>query len=238
MELFEFADTEHKYRHPRNFYHLLRACHLLKSSDPRDKVYALLGVAPDRDEIGIAPRYDLPVEDIYCDVALRLVRTHQNLDIFSSMYPEKTFRLPSWVPNWSRAPDLPQDPLLDNPILLEHGLPRASGDTVAEFAIADNGAELVVRGGIIDRVAIVQDTESAGRASQKSMRDFLLQHLDHLATLPLYASPSSSAATVLEGIREACEVGGLLERMSNTDVAEGLYTMQRFVALVREFISS
>ena len=64
-------------------------CHAFQSTNPRDKVYATLGVAHDRREMAIVPNYDESVETVYQNVAARLIQVHADLDLFSSVYAER-----------------------------------------------------------------------------------------------------------------------------------------------------
>lgn len=95
-----------------------RATH---STDPRDKIYGLLGLASDN--LGIVPDYRKSVQDVFIDVARSQLNAAQNLDLVtqslwplgnmptmeshsdshSSMPPTTyvTTGLPSWLPNFS-----------------------------------------------------------------------------------------------------------------------------------------
>ncbi|KAL7627071.1 hypothetical protein AAE478_003847 [Parahypoxylon ruwenzoriense] len=72
-------------------------------SDPRDKVYGLLGLASQEVLSQVRPQYSLPFEEIYRDTFLCLLDQTQRLDSLSecTMRPGRPERLPSWVPDWS-----------------------------------------------------------------------------------------------------------------------------------------
>jgi hypothetical protein len=91
------------------------------STDPRDKIYGLLGLATDN--LGIVPDYRKSVRDVYIDVARSQLNVTQNLDLITqSLWPLgntptsnslsdsrssklpticSTIALPSWLPNFS-----------------------------------------------------------------------------------------------------------------------------------------
>jgi len=103
----------------------------------------------------------------------------------TTFVPEKKFALLGWIPDWSLRPETTTETIL-NPILLQHGLSKTCGDTEAESTIANDDAELVVRGDIIDRVAIIEvRNRSRSEGPKRFIHKFLLGHMDYLTTLPL-----------------------------------------------------
>ncbi|KAL3467390.1 hypothetical protein BJX64DRAFT_274059 [Aspergillus heterothallicus] len=63
-----------------------------RCSDPRDKVFALLGLMGEK---YISPEYRIPVENVYLGITAYLLKNWN------------TFDLPSWVPDWSQTLSLP-----------------------------------------------------------------------------------------------------------------------------------
>jgi hypothetical protein len=61
-----------------NLIYLLRVGRNTRCADPKDKVYGLLGVAADCDELGVIVDYSKPVEEIYIDTAYRILK-HSSL---------------------------------------------------------------------------------------------------------------------------------------------------------------
>ena len=80
--------------------------HHLESTDPRDKIFALLSLAADRREIaklGVVPDYTKPCKEIYTiTMAALLQQGHISLLSFCQS-PKLQSGLPSWVPDWSRS---------------------------------------------------------------------------------------------------------------------------------------
>jgi hypothetical protein len=79
----------------------------LDSTEPKDRIYALLGISSDRDDINIQPQYDGTVshQEVYADVAKRLLQ-HGHLDVLSLCRPlsgdsDRDPALPSWAPDWT-----------------------------------------------------------------------------------------------------------------------------------------
>ncbi|VUC25990.1 unnamed protein product [Clonostachys rosea] len=76
----------------------------LNCGDPRDKVFAVLGVV-DSDWSGqLAPDYGLSVQQVYINAAEVMIRTTEGLGFWQRInYPaaNKIPDLPSWVPDWT-----------------------------------------------------------------------------------------------------------------------------------------
>ena len=97
-------------------------------TDPRDKVFAMLGLVP---ALVLQPDYSERVEDVYLNMTRLVILKLGNLDILCCVYhPKTSATLPSWVPDWQaqvavkrklgkstvRAPDVPRQQVryLDN----------------------------------------------------------------------------------------------------------------------------
>ncbi|RFU33188.1 hypothetical protein B7463_g3139, partial [Scytalidium lignicola] len=78
---------------------LLQWCHVMSSTDARDKIYSVLGLTCD--QLDIIPDYSTSIAQVYQDIAVRILNTHPTLDILSSAHGNKSLKLPSWVPDWS-----------------------------------------------------------------------------------------------------------------------------------------
>ncbi|CAM1505067.1 Fc.00g107040.m01.CDS01 [Cosmosporella sp. VM-42] len=80
---------------------LLIHSRVCKSSDPRDRIYAFLGLA-DKD-YNIVPGYDMAntIEDTLYHTARRVILHDRRLDILSqSLEKDRPEGSPSWVPDW------------------------------------------------------------------------------------------------------------------------------------------
>ncbi|KAJ6192932.1 heterokaryon incompatibility protein-domain-containing protein, partial [Bipolaris maydis] len=77
---------------------LLRAT----STKPEDKIFALLGLAADREELknfGVVPNYDVPYEQTYTTTMVALLR-QGHISLLSMCQASRSPNLPSWVPDW------------------------------------------------------------------------------------------------------------------------------------------
>ncbi|KAH8701245.1 hypothetical protein GQ44DRAFT_717897 [Phaeosphaeriaceae sp. PMI808] len=86
--------------------------HHLDATNPRDKIFALLGLAADRKELelaGIFPDYTKSYEQIYTTTAAVLLQ-QGHVSLLSMCQIHRSRRLPSWVPDWSQSiTDMLQD---------------------------------------------------------------------------------------------------------------------------------
>ncbi len=57
---------------------LLQLCHSFKSTDPRDKIFALLGLATDGNRL-IRAEYNIPVKEVSVHTAFQVLRTYGEL---------------------------------------------------------------------------------------------------------------------------------------------------------------
>jgi hypothetical protein len=76
------------------------------SSDPRDKVFALCGLANDSgpNRLDVKPDYRRNKVETYTDVAKSILLKYRNLDLLSVPHPSRpstVVDVPSWVPDWS-----------------------------------------------------------------------------------------------------------------------------------------
>lgn len=74
---------------------------ILNTTEMRDKIYALLGVAPERDQLGIMPDYYKNLDLIFKETACALLRAGCIEVLVSASSQNKSLQLPSWVPDWS-----------------------------------------------------------------------------------------------------------------------------------------
>ena len=87
--------------------------HNLESTDPRDKIFALLGLAADREELedlGVFPDYTKSYEQTYA-TAMAAMLQQGHLSLLSLCQTHGSPRhLPSWIPDWSKSiTDMLQD---------------------------------------------------------------------------------------------------------------------------------
>ncbi|KAL1865485.1 hypothetical protein Daus18300_007130 [Diaporthe australafricana] len=80
------------------------------ATDPRDKIYGLLGLAKPADVHFLAPDYSQSVADIYTRATARFIIQYQELLWlqFDNDTKDAALGLPSWVPDYSSRPDRPR----------------------------------------------------------------------------------------------------------------------------------
>jgi hypothetical protein len=85
-------------------FYLLKRNMNLRASNPKDKIYSLLGVAADAESLGIIPDYSRLDVQIFTDLARQLFLVEQDLQILEYVHDAPISSAdpwPSWVPNWA-----------------------------------------------------------------------------------------------------------------------------------------
>jgi hypothetical protein len=162
------------------FAKLLPALHPTQTTDPRDKIYALFGLACDVDDIGIKVDYGCSPEELYINAAIHCLESAGSLELLYSNLTKKTLPLPSWVPDWSTWEPHSEATSFD----YEYA---ASGSTKAEFEVLP-GTKLRVTGCLFDR--IVFQTSPIGpfftHVGASGQREWLNQQFDFVEQLEPY----------------------------------------------------
>jgi hypothetical protein len=113
------------------------------ATDPHDKVYALMGMAPD-DPVRQKPTvdYDAPIEQVYCEYFKEASDYSKRLLLLclAGISFRSTLNLPTFVPDWTRAGRSPAYPMLGKHSLENPGLHPADlhfhVDLLAEWSAA------------------------------------------------------------------------------------------------------
>jgi hypothetical protein len=125
-----------------------------QASDPRDKVYAMLGLPnsdsdPDKGELFLEPDYTLSTTQVYTKFAQRVLAKEQTLRLLSAVQhrPYAPISTPSWVPQWQ--------PVTIEPLVPIGGvLNRMPDYSLPNHSIFTFDSELLVlRGQTIDMIA-------------------------------------------------------------------------------------
>lgn len=152
------------------FEYLQRLLYLTRphlSSDPRDKIYAYLGIA----QKALLPGKTMPIvpnysslstpETLYRFVATILLTRHPRLSNLSYVEDKRSRRLhnlPSWVPDYS-CPDVPQPLIiLRGPTFMYECCPQRYGPT---WVTVNPEGSLKTRGARFDRIVAISDPLSA-----------------------------------------------------------------------------
>ncbi|PGH35754.1 hypothetical protein GX50_01467 [[Emmonsia] crescens] len=146
---------------------LLRHFRASKALDPRDKVFALLGLMcgngsstsnldphPNPQPKRIKADYTKPVEHVYRETAAYIFMEEQHLKLLTNEYPPNTREcqdMPSWVPDWS-ANTKPLHPLIRESDRLS---------TLIKGEIHCTDTSLFVNGNIFDTISYASEVVTA-----------------------------------------------------------------------------
>jgi hypothetical protein len=85
---------------------LIRECRFKQATEPKDKIYALLGLMGDKMNDLLRADYTKPAVEIYANAARHMVIQSSLLDLIcGQQYEGKMRGLPSWVPDFSLTGD-------------------------------------------------------------------------------------------------------------------------------------
>ena len=130
---------------------LLSASRELDATDPRDKVYGLLGLAKKNQDSVILPDYSLSnsAENVCIQVARHCINTQDGaIYMLHCAGISAKSNLPSWVPDWTI-------PEVDSFLF---GRYNCSGSTTATIRLGDKLDSISVHGAVVDRVSILANT--------------------------------------------------------------------------------
>jgi heterokaryon incompatibility protein (HET) len=95
-----------------SFLRLLALTRQFESTDARDRIYGLLGIPttdsdPDRGDLFMIPDYEKSTQEVYTELAKKVLSLSDDLFLLSSIQHGDELRSddqwPSWVPNWDRV---------------------------------------------------------------------------------------------------------------------------------------
>jgi hypothetical protein len=103
MHLVEFRNRFQVKREPISLLDAMRWSYQTEATDPRDKIFALLGLCHDGVTYVPVPNYKQPLKDIIADMSREMMSYDRSLDLMclkgrTSLQEEGN--LPSWMPNW------------------------------------------------------------------------------------------------------------------------------------------
>ncbi len=120
-----------------------------KSTDPRDKLFGLLGVATDAQEPDLLPDYSLSVQDVYAKVTRILVLRDKSLAVLcDARNPKRLAGLPTWTPDWS-IPHAVQTPLASR----SRRKYMAAGNTEANAYFSKTLRTIFLKGVAVDTIS-------------------------------------------------------------------------------------
>jgi len=127
------------------------------STDPRDKVFALMGIVTNPNSIGIKADYKLSAEEVYLSVAVHNLVKLKNLELLGnggiSSAPQNP-KLPFWVPDWSNV----NDRRSVIAVVARRREMCAPGDSKSTLSISADKNILRARGAIINAISQLDTT--------------------------------------------------------------------------------
>jgi len=128
---------------------VLRSCRSKLTSDPKDKLYGILGLLEEEIRNEFPADYDLSIKEVYVRAFDYLICTTERLDVLCEAihFPLHTgSNLPSWVPDWSYNPET---------TALGRSFDfTAAGDTKADAVVLDDHKRLEISALYIDTVRV------------------------------------------------------------------------------------
>lgn len=118
------------------------------STDPRDKIYGMLGLVKETLSGVLNPDYTMTAEEVFQAMAVACIKLTGRLDFLSACYEDEHLYLPSWVPDWSVYNRSLRD---RRARVLQIFKYKACGDRIANTEVLPGG-KLVVAGVIVDVV--------------------------------------------------------------------------------------
>lgn len=137
---------------------LLNGYRNAQCTDPRDRIYALLGISHESDSShpGLQIDYSRPTAEVYRAAAQAVIDSSEKLNIIcmnqkeitdprTGRYHARHHPLPSWVPDWSTLiGSLPLASILTNA--------KAAGATKARAVFPPDGSKLTAKGVVIHKI--------------------------------------------------------------------------------------
>lgn len=172
-------------------------------SDPRDRVYAVLGISDlsESRHPGLQIDYSAPMNKVYMGAARAVIEETESLDIIclasepqadgTIPYRVRQPFLPSWVPDWNTG-------FGAQGLAITNGALNASPTRKASTSFAENRAELVAEGvalGHLKQLGPPIGRDAVGNGGREGLRILLNWRL--LAQLAIGASPFSPSGILL-----------------------------------------
>jgi hypothetical protein len=167
--------------------------------DPRDRVFSLMGLVPNKTSSAVKIDYSVSCRELYMSVARRVMETESDIRwlLLSQAPHEKpsNFNLPSWVPDWSLgAQGTPGSSLIGSGF-------SAGGNQPDVVAIAPGSDLLSFRGVIFDTVNILGDFFKIQNETSK----VILPRLESLEAAITWMTSGAKGISEIEQIRSLAD---------------------------------
>jgi hypothetical protein len=142
------------------------------ATDPRDRLYAYLGLCVDADAALLEPDYAKEIWQVYAQLAAHIILQQKKLDFMCADIGTKLISgLPSWAPDLSRTKDELSNPLKSLSSSMGENLYHASAKIPMEINFSDDMRTLRANGLIFGTVTSLADYWDP----RLSTKDFLVE---------------------------------------------------------------
>ncbi|MCJ1252949.1 hypothetical protein MMC24_000755 [Lignoscripta atroalba] len=177
---------------------LLQGTFSFQATDPRDKVYSLLGLVHEVERLALTPDYSKSVQHVYIGIAQHLLRDDINMLCFNTNSPYHD--LPSWVPDWSWSSRR-------WPIWMP-GTYNATGKFPSHSAgrFGHNPSTFTLRGIAVDDISMLDETsriEMSQPATSDSTEEEVLDNIESTLRKAIKEQPSSNLRSLDPEISDA-----------------------------------
>jgi len=128
---------------------LLRATRRFGATDPKDKIFALIGLA--EDETTLASDYSATLGEVYASAAKHIIRASGNLRVLAYVWIRDVDSLggvPTWAPRWDDIADVRKTPK----VLADWASYSASGQERVSLKESGEWGVLTLEGFVVDEV--------------------------------------------------------------------------------------
>ena len=147
-----------------------------KSSLPHDKIYSLLGLTVDGFDFVQIPEYNIPVEDLYVDVANYLFSRPDPLCTLHAAgigFHRAYQKLPSWVADWTSSS------------IARHSIQREHHDSLTPVSRVErlritNSKSICLKGIRVDRIHVLGKTLGPDTQSRANVLPTVLEQVNEL----------------------------------------------------------
>jgi hypothetical protein len=136
---------------PLSLIEVLAISNGFKATNPRDMIFALIGLTDDPIHPLVAPNYNKSIREVFRDTArFILCRKGSKDPLFFMSYagsghPRLEKDLPSWVPDWTK----PVQPLTHGAVFPKY---HASGDSSPRFSLSLDTDIIILGGLMVDKI--------------------------------------------------------------------------------------
>ena len=197
VQVIERLRKENLARSREQLVELLPISRELKSTDPRDKVYGILGLTSNATESAFQPDYTLPVADVYKQVTKFTIESRGVLDILANVsFPRRIASLPSWVPDFSTSASCRANLSANLTIPIDFPFYKLTDSPSTRPNFSPDGCVLYLEGHKIDTVGLLTSSlplspEAESRSGLLAWSSFAALHPQSTIPAPMPLSTTS-----------------------------------------------